>query len=43
MTSPRDQENLINTERLLLSLKWKDATKEMRINYFLERSNVNWT
>jgi hypothetical protein len=37
----RDQVNIVNIERLLLSLKRKGATKEMRINYFFKRSGNN--
>jgi hypothetical protein len=39
-----DQVNIVNTERLLFSLKWKGATKQMRINvFFLKRSDANST
>jgi hypothetical protein len=38
MTSPkRDQANIVNTERLLLSLKRKGATKQMINNVFKKK------
>jgi hypothetical protein len=33
----RDQANIINNERLLFSLKRKDATEQMRINDFFKK------
>jgi hypothetical protein len=39
----RDQVNIVNIERSLFSLKRKGATKEIRIDDFLKRSNANWT
>jgi hypothetical protein len=33
----RDQANIVNTERLLFSLKRKGATKQMRINGFFKK------
>jgi hypothetical protein len=39
----RDQAKVVNTERLLFSLKKKGVTKQMWINDFLKISNANWT
>jgi hypothetical protein len=33
----RDQGNIINIEGLLFNLKRKGATKQMKINYFLQK------
>jgi hypothetical protein len=37
----RDQANFINIESLLFNLKWKGATKQMKINDFLKK-NAKW-
>jgi hypothetical protein len=34
----RDQANIVNIESLLFSLKWKGATKQMKINDFLKKN-----
>jgi hypothetical protein len=33
----RDQANNVNIESLLFNLKWKGATKQMKINVFLKK------
>jgi hypothetical protein len=38
----RDQANIVNIESLLFNLKWKGATKQMKINDFLKK-NAKWT
>jgi hypothetical protein len=38
----RDQANFVNIESLLFNLKWKGATKQMKINDFLKK-NAKWT
>jgi hypothetical protein len=39
----RDQANIVNIEMLVFSLKMKGATKQMRLNDFVRKSNANWT
>jgi hypothetical protein len=33
----RDQVNIVNIESLLFNLKWKDSTKQIKINDFLKK------
>jgi hypothetical protein len=38
----RDQANIVNIESLLFNLKWKGATKQIKLNDFLKK-NAKWT